>query len=303
MMVGVADLTTNDVIEIREFLARTNGDLTRWFSGFEWAPGWGSEAAQEVANSEVRADGSAWGDAPVRTAYAAAGTFIFAAQDLLSTIMDSVSVMTTAYVPSVLARGMMEAGAQAWWLLEPGIGARRRIIRSVLIRVSSARKLGQAVKKADPGAAVTKYGEDRATVRAYATALGLAPYVCNHDRTECEGESLPGYTSRATTFESEMKMSAAYKIYSGAAHAELYSVGQGWREVPATAASGLRWERRPDREIVWGTVLAAAGFATFPAWQALRLLGRNASLTQLLYSMRAIDEMTRRLGLPPEWRY
>jgi hypothetical protein len=68
----------------------------------------------------------------------------------------------------------MEAGAQAWWLLEGGIGARRRVVRSILIRASSARWLEKSVKFADPAGKASDYGEDQARVTAYAKALGLS---------------------------------------------------------------------------------------------------------------------------------
>ena len=161
--------------------------------------------------------------------------FVFAALDCLSAMAHSVTLLTTAYVPNVQARAAMEAGSQAWWLLEPGIGARRRVIRSVLIRAQSARFLGQAVRKVDPALTVTGYGEDPPAVLQYASGAGLA-YICNDTRVECEGEILPGYTRRATEFESAVEVGAAYKIYSGAAHAELYAVMQGRRQ--ATAPGG-----------------------------------------------------------------
>jgi hypothetical protein len=35
----------------------------------------------------------------------------------------------------------------------------------------------------------------------------------------CEGQTLPGYTARARAFEGAVTMTAAYAIYSAAAHA------------------------------------------------------------------------------------
>ena len=96
-----------------------------------------------------------------------------------------------------------------------------------------------------------------------------------------------------------MQMVAAYKIYSGAAHAGWHSVVQGWRQEPSPG--GPRWERWPDREAVWAMVLSAAGLATMPAFRTLTLLGWNARLVELSYSMRRLDEMTRRMKLPREW--
>lgn len=41
-----------------------------------WEPQPGSKAANELVNSETRADGSPWGEEPVRTAYAARGDLL-----------------------------------------------------------------------------------------------------------------------------------------------------------------------------------------------------------------------------------
>jgi hypothetical protein len=64
-----------DVDEIRAFLTRTCEDASRWLPGTGWSPAWQSEAEGEVRNGELRNDGSPWGEAPVRTAYAAATVF------------------------------------------------------------------------------------------------------------------------------------------------------------------------------------------------------------------------------------
>jgi hypothetical protein len=127
-----------------------------------------------VRNGEQRADGTSWGEDPVRTAYAAATVLLFAALASLNALRDAVNVPSTSYVPGVLSRAATEAGAQAWWLLEPGIGARRRVIRSVLVRAGSAENLETTVHAVDSTALVSDYGEDPAAILAYATALGLA---------------------------------------------------------------------------------------------------------------------------------
>lgn len=131
------DLSQADVDEIRAFLTRTCENAGRSLPGTGWHPAWQSEAAGEVGNAEVRADGAPWGEAPVRTAYAASTAFLFAGLDALAALRDSVNVSSTNYVPGVLSRAAMEAGSQAFWLLEPGIGARRRVIRSVLAQPRS----------------------------------------------------------------------------------------------------------------------------------------------------------------------
>lgn len=45
----------------------------------------------------------------------------------------------------------MKSSSQACWLLEPGIGARGRVVSFVLICASGARYLSEAVSKFDPG--------------------------------------------------------------------------------------------------------------------------------------------------------
>jgi hypothetical protein len=199
----------------------------------------------------------------------------------------------------------MEAGSQAFWLLEPGVGARRRVIRSILVRAGSAANLEETVKAVDPAAAISDYGEDPAMIEAYGRSLGVA-YARKKDQygtkaLECEGDRLPTYTARAVALETSMQMSAGYRIYSGAAHAELYSVMQSWRKTsPGTTALLERW---CDREVVWAAALASAGFVMMPTFRALVLLDLRARKTEIFRSMRAIGAMTRRMNLPRTWRY
>lgn len=299
------DLSQADVDEIHAFLTRTCEDAGRWLPGTGWQPAWQSEAEGEIGNGELRADGSPWGKKPVRTAYAAATVFLFAALDALLALRDSVNVSSTSYVPGVLSRATMEAGSQTFWLLEPGIGARRRVIRSVLVRAGSAANLKETVEAGAPTETVSDYGEDPAIVEVYAQGLGLAyaEKKGQHGRKalECEGDRLPSYTARAVALETAMKMSAGYRIYSGAAHAELYSAMQAWRNTTSGTAAPL--ERWRDREAVWTAALASAGFVMMPAFRALMLFDLRARMHEMVRSMQAIGTMTRRMKLPNAWRY
>jgi hypothetical protein len=214
------DLDLADVDEIRAFLTRTCEDAGRWLPGTGWRPAWQSEAEGEVKNGELRADGSPWGEDPVRTAYAAATVFLFAALDALVALRDSVNVSTTSYVPGVLSRAAMEGAPRHAGCWSPASGARRRVIRSVLVRAGSG-ELKETVEAVDPTQTVSDYGEDPATIAAYAQGPGLA-YAEKNDQhgrkaLECEVDRLPSYTSRAIALETAMKMSAGYRIYSGAA--------------------------------------------------------------------------------------
>jgi hypothetical protein len=86
-------------------------------------------------------------------------------------------------------------------------------------------------------------------VRAAIEGLGLS-YSERQFRngkwsSSCEGETFPGYTARATAFETAVSMSAAYSIYSAAAHAEWHAVIAGFRQEPLPDG-GTVLVSRPD---------------------------------------------------------
>jgi len=142
----VADLTDEDAWEFKAYLPGTCNAIRRWLPGSEWSAGWQSEAARECANREL-GPGGQWGAGPGRSAYIAAGLYLEAVLQCLRAMGDALTVDSTAYVVNTLARAAMESGSRVCWLLEPGIGARARVTRFVLIRASGARYLDAAVRK------------------------------------------------------------------------------------------------------------------------------------------------------------
>lgn len=288
---------------MRLFLADTRNDVTRWLPPPRWEPPWRSEAAREIGNSKAGPAG-AWGEDTIRTVYAGAALYLDTILRCTQGLADALTPQTTPYVVNAIARAAMEAGAQLWWLLEPGIGVRRRVARFWLARASGARYLDDTVHRIDPAAPPGTYGETPAMVRAAIDGLGLS-YRERQLRNgrwvrSCEGEILPGYTARATAFETAVSMSAAYSIYSAAAHAEWHAVIAGFRQEPVPGG-GTILVSRPDLVAVGGAVLAAAGFAIVPADRALRLLGRTARLAEFGYHARRAEDLIHCLGLPEEW--
>jgi hypothetical protein len=303
----VSDLTGADVREIKQYLAATCAGVERWLPGPEWRVGWQSEAAGELANAEVGPAGP-WGEAPVRAVYLAAALYLAAVLECLGTLGDSVTAERTAYVPNALARAAMEAGWHAWWLLEPGIGARRRVARFLLIRCSGARYLARAVESTDPGAGGV-YGETPEMVAVVAAGHGLecgylkSPRYGNRKVWSCGNDELPPYTERGAMFEEAMGMRAAYGIYSASAHAEWHAVIASWRQVDANGDMPALLVSRPDRVAAWAAVIASAGFVCVPARRALELLGlrgepaqRVAELGSSHVAARTEDGPARRVG-------
>lgn len=147
----VPELTATDVDEIRRYLTTARTNVLEWLPDLEWSAAWKSEAADELANAEIRRDGSRWGEQPLLWSYASAWLFISAAVDCIDAICLCVTMDTPALVPSALSRVALEAGGQASWLLQPGLGARRRVARRILIHHASARQLtceGQSLPSA-----------------------------------------------------------------------------------------------------------------------------------------------------------
>lgn len=218
------------------FLASTREDVMRWLPPPRWEPTWQSEAARECANCEAGPVG-AWGEDTIRTVfYADAALYLDTVLGCIQSLADGLTPETTPYVGNAVARAAMEAGARLWWLLESGIGVRRRVARFWLARASGARYLDDTVHRIDPAAPAGTYGETPAMVRAAIDGLGLS-YSERQLRNgkwsrSCEGETLPGYTARAAAFETAVSISAAYSIYSAAAHAEWHAVIAGSRQEP-----------------------------------------------------------------------
>lgn len=298
----VADLTDVDVREMTRFLAGACADLKRWLPEPEWHPGWQSEAARERANQE-RGPVGPWGEDPVRGVYTAAALYLEAVLHCIRAMAACITTETTHYVPYCLARAAMEAGSQAYWLLEPGIGARRRVIRFMLLRASGAQHRAEEVSKTDADAA-DLYGETPERAAEIAGRLGLEceyrPQGKHRGEWWCEDEKMPGYTQRNRALEEAMLTPGAYSIYSAALHAEWHSVAGTWEEV--ILAGGQRaFVIRPDRVAVWGAALVSAAPATIPAGRALQLLDHRARLLEVDHWVDATLDLMRRMDLPREW--
>ena len=85
-----------------------------------------SIAAQELA--EEPSLRSSEGSRPVQDAYSIAKVRLLSADQHLE-LFGKVVVDEFVFPPATIARGVLEPSASAWWLLEPQIGPRRRVMR------------------------------------------------------------------------------------------------------------------------------------------------------------------------------
>jgi hypothetical protein len=203
-----------------------------------WSPAAASIGETELNHEEAGPDGP-WGERPVRTAWALAQMLIRSAVEHCRALQAVVAVEQSLLAQETLARGAMEAGASAFWLLDPRVGARRRVCRLQLLRIKSAMELERVTGQMRIANTAGEYGETPEIVRSYSLKLGIGSF---RDQARdlsaiCEDELRPGYTSRARALIDASGATGAYGIYSGTAHAELYAVMRRYKSSNSPSAA------------------------------------------------------------------
>lgn len=193
-----------------------------------WEPVANSEAAAELANSETGQSGP-WGAVPPRTAYAAANLMMTAVLDDLGSLQQLLDAQMPVIGPTIIARSAVEIASTVWWLMEPGIGARQRVCRELVLSLTSARRAGQLAKDMEASEAVTEaLGQETRALQRIAD-LNIGQPTGKHYSPVIEGER----TSTATDGTAEMlKMvlpakaskEAIYRVYSAVTHGEIYGL-------------------------------------------------------------------------------
>jgi hypothetical protein len=256
-----------------------------------WTPTWHSDAENEVKVTSAlpRTDGSPWGKSPLSTVFPVSGMLI----DTVIQNADAIHVLLESRATSTLAldaqaRAALEAAAQAWWLLEPGLGGRARVARLYVLRRSSAGRLEQTAGKMGLPTAVGYGAQVQELDDFYQGELGLTPMLSSKGNwIGCENQVPFDYTKRVQTFMEQIGQDPAagpYAYYCGASHAELWRIQYSYEEV-----------QRPDGQTIWvprapvATVNAAVSVCvdalTYPVARAFALLGRGASAEEL-YQLR-----------------
>jgi hypothetical protein len=78
----------------------------------------------------------------MRSTYATASVLMTGVLDSLGSIRQIIGEPMPAMGSRVLTRSAMEIGATAWWLMEPGIGIRRRTCRHLALNLISVAPRG-----------------------------------------------------------------------------------------------------------------------------------------------------------------
>lgn len=265
--------------ELQKLVWDVTDKVEGWTYPGRWQAEPGSEAASEFANNEQRPDGTTWGDGPVQAAFA------YAQMAMMATIQHGRAVATLVH-PSrpilpqeALTRSALEAASVAWWLLEPGLGARRRVARMQVLRLNSATEDQKTLNVlAKAGVNVSGIGGETVPfVKSYSAALGLATFTESRKGRgydQCESEIRPGYTKRVTQLTDAAGFHGAYPIYSGVAHAELNGLWRVFSNGATAAAGGQRsYHIAPDYEATFHAAHGALVSLLYPLMRVASVFG------------------------------
>lgn len=223
----------------------------------KWEPGPGSEAAAELSNNQSRQGGAPWGEDPPRTAYAAANLMMTGVLDNLASINQVLGTQMPVIGPTVLARSAIEIASGAWWLMEPGIGVRRRVCRELALSLESARRAKQVTEEFratgfQVGQEITDALLQEARVLQRITDLAIAPPSPSGFSPAIENEQATSATgATAAMLRAVLPPSVpgafVYRAYSAVTHGEIYGLMNFM--APGVTSDGstlLHWNLPPD---------------------------------------------------------
>lgn len=159
-----------------------------------WQPAPGSEASAELASVQARHDEQPWSEDVLRTPFAAASLLMTGVLDNLGSIRQLIGEPMPAIGPTVIARSAMEISATVWWLMQPGIGARRRTSRQLLLSLISARRAAQVAEEMRNDEERAQGLAQEGRVLAQMRDLAITDPSGLRYRPTIEGESLPEAT-------------------------------------------------------------------------------------------------------------
>jgi hypothetical protein len=143
----------------------------------------------------------------------------------------------------------MEAAATAWWIMQPGIGARCRVARVTSERLRSSREAAKAITHLAGTINPGDYSETEDKVRNYTVDLGLQAAAGD---PRIDGQVRPNSTDLiACLYETESALDQSqsrlvYPVYSGVAHGLLYGIMQFLRPAEVDGRVILRWQTDPQ---------------------------------------------------------
>jgi hypothetical protein len=265
-----------------------------------WQPAPDSEASAELASVQARQDGQPWGDDVLRTPYATASLLMTGVLDNLGSIRQLIDDPMPAIGPTEIARSAMEIGATAWWLMESGIGARRRTCRQLVLSLISARRAAQVAGELRDDEARREGLAQEDRVLAQITDLAIAQPTGTRYKPVLEGESFPDATDLTARmlepcYPGLEGTGSFYRSYSAVLHGQLYGLMNFMTPVIQDDGSILlSWQLRGS--VLYGAVeVALLGFR-----EPFKRINQHMGWGRIEYGLwltrvgRSLDVVTRR---------
>ncbi len=234
----VDEVVAKHIDRLRQLLDATVRFESNYATG---PPAWQGEPSSLAAGElvEATARGIDWENA-ARTVLSGVRLQLLVVSHHLKSISNLLGVQMPLFGPEILTRSAHETAARAWWLVDPAIGLRRRIARSLTDRLYSA-DYATALAR-DYGVDVDHFSEPPARVEATCEALGLT-ITGPLRRRHVDGEARPHATQLCTDLlrsidpeDTTNRPSVAYPYYSAIAHGTYYALLHAFED------TGERWD-------------------------------------------------------------
>ena len=226
-------------IEAYDFAARCSNEI-----GPEPRPE--SIAYKEFHSTADAGISGPWKSTTVSSAYSIANAiFVSAAGEYLlalGTLLKAEGVSSFGF--QVVTRSLVECAARAWWILDPEIGPRERVIRSRLERFDS---IVESDKLTDAGCSTTtSVSDNQIRFRAETALLGIEEVRDKKGRFKnFENVHRPNKTEAVSTFlqsRGEIDAEKWYRFYSGIAHSAIYATISSFDQNVDQATGYLKFE-------------------------------------------------------------
>jgi hypothetical protein len=157
---------------------------------------------------------------------------------------------------------VVEIASAIWWLMEPGIGVRRRVCRELVVSLISAQRAGQVANSmqatgfhttsTDIGIAVQDALQQESRVRQRIDDLGVGASTGRRYAPEIAGEKADSATDATGAMLRTIAPASAppdflYRVYSAVMHGEVYGLMNFMTPgVSSTGSPMLSWYLPPD---------------------------------------------------------
>jgi hypothetical protein len=231
-------------------------------------PAQGSPLEQELAlATEAGLDEpeTAWGINVIQTAVNQAVASLAAADDQLIGMQHVLREPLTTFGITTLARGVIEASARAWWLLDPSVDVRTRVARSMTSRLETLWYNRRVEEKLDLPRTCTARIEE---ILAIAPTKGFNAIAERRNAPPAIEEALPWAARLYEEILGSKELGyGVWADFAAVAHGQAGGIVQRLEVVDRTMdpVPGIQWARANPLKTM-GPALGAAMLAHFQAF-------------------------------------